>query len=115
MLPGMNPKQMAGMMKQMGIDVKEVDASKVVIEKKDGSVIVIENPSVQQISMKGEKSFQVAGEVIEEATGGTPKEKEDSDVEIIMRECGVSAEDAEQALQDANGDLAEAILKLSGE
>lgn len=108
----MNPKQMASMMKQMGIDVKEIDAAKVVIEKKDGSVILIENPSVQQISMKGDKSFQVAGEIVEEATSA---KKEESDVEIIMKECSCTQQEAENALAEANGDLAEAILKLSGE
>ncbi|MFH1779787.1 MAG: nascent polypeptide-associated complex protein [Candidatus Micrarchaeota archaeon] len=110
MLPGMNPKQMAQMMKQMGIDVKEIDAESVLIKKKDGNTIVIENPSVQEIGMKGQKSFQISGEITEANT-----QKEESDADLVMKECGVSREEAEKALSEANGDLAEAIMALKNE
>lgn len=108
-LGGMNPKQMAGLMKQMGINSEQLEAEKVVIELKDGRVIVVENPNVMQIEMKGEKSFQISGKILEEKTGG---QKEKSDVDIIVEETGVSKEEAEKALENAKGDLAEAILKL---
>lgn len=107
----MDPKQMASLMKQMGIKTEEIDAERVVIEKADGSKIVVESPSVQAIEMQGQKSFQIAGKISEEAGEG---ESEKGDVEIIMEECGCTREEAEAALEKAKGDLAEAILSLKG-
>lgn len=109
----MDPKQMASMMKQMGIKNEEVPAERVVIEKTDGSKIVIESPSVQSIDFQGQKSFQVSGKISEEA-GSAAKENEKTDVDIVMEECGCSREKAQKALDDANGDLAETILSLKG-
>ncbi len=109
----MDPKQMASMMKQFGIKSEEIDAGKVIVELKDGGKLVVENPSVQAIDFQGQKMLQVSGKLREEkgAEGGA-EEKEKSDSDIIMEECGCSLEDAEKALAEANGDLAEAILSL---
>ena len=98
-------------MAQMGIKSEEVDAERVVIEKKDGSSIVITEPAVTRIEMKGNTSFQVAGnESVEE--GGN--KKEEGDVEIIVKETGCPKSEAEKALGESGGDLAEAILKVQG-
>ena len=42
MFGGINPRQMQGMMKKMGISQEEIDASKVTIEKNDGKKIIID-------------------------------------------------------------------------
>ncbi len=55
----MDPKQMASLMKQMGIKNEEIEAERVIIEKADGSKIIVESPSVQAIEMQGQKSFQI--------------------------------------------------------
>ncbi len=106
MFPNIDPKKMQAVMKQMGISQDEIDASKVIIEKTDGNKIIIENPSVTKIDMKGQTSFQIAGEIKEEAD--TSKE----DIEIIMEKTGCSESQARETLKQT-GDLAEAILKLS--
>jgi nascent polypeptide-associated complex subunit alpha len=62
MFGGVNPRQMQGMMKKMGIAQEEIDAYKVIIEKTDGNKIIIENPSVMKIKMQGQTSFQISGE-----------------------------------------------------
>ena len=117
----MDPKQMASLMKQMGIKTDEVSAKRVVIEKTDGSRIVVEKPQIQAIEMKGQKSFQISGKIVEEEAGeegdegGGKSEPEKNDVDIIMEECNCTRNDAERALEKANGDLAEAILSLKGE
>ena len=36
MFPGLNPKKMQAVMKQMGISQDEIPSSKVIIEKEDG-------------------------------------------------------------------------------
>ena len=67
MFPGnMNPKQMNKMLGQMGISTVDVDAARVVIEKNDGSKIIVTNPKVSEVSMQGQKTFQVMGTISEE-------------------------------------------------
>ena len=109
---GLNPKKMQAMMKQLGMNQEEIDASRVIIEKSDSSKIVIENPSVQKISMQGQESFQITGEVSEETSSEGLKTNE-TDIEAVMEKTGSSREKAKEALEKANGDLAEAILSLS--
>lgn len=106
---GINPKQMQAMMKQMGIDQQEIDATRVTIEKSDGSKIVVDNPSVQKISMKGQASFQVAGEIREEAGEAFSED----DVKLVAEKTSSSEDKARAALEETGGDIAEAIMKLS--
>ena len=105
MMPNMDPKQMSRMMKQMGIDTKEIPATRVLIET-DSEVIEIISPSVTQIDMQGQKSFQIAGKVEVKA-----RVSED-DLKLVMEQTNCARADAEKALKDANGDIAGAILKL---
>ena len=46
MFPGINPKKMQAVMKQMGIAQSEISASRVIIEKRDNTKIIIDNPIV---------------------------------------------------------------------
>lgn len=111
MIPGLgkiNPKQMQAMMKQMGINQEEIDAARVTIEKTDGGKIVIDNPNVQRITMSGQESFQISGEVTEV---GAEKFSE-SDVQLVMEKTEKSREEVLAALEET-GDIAEAIMKLS--
>ena len=109
MLPGMDPKNMAKMMKQMGIKSEEIDAVKVTIELKEGGRLVVFEPQVVQIEMQGTKSFQIAGKVHEEQDAG------EDDIKMVMETAGVSREEAMNALRETGGDIAEAIIRLKGE
>ncbi len=109
MFGGLDPKKMQAMMKQLGIAQQEIDASKVIIEKTDGNKIVIEEPSIVKIKMQGQESFQISGESREEAGEKFSK----NDIETIMEKTGASEKEARKALEKT-GDLAEAILELSG-
>ncbi|NCN99148.1 nascent polypeptide-associated complex protein [Candidatus Pacearchaeota archaeon CG10_big_fil_rev_8_21_14_0_10_35_219] len=104
-LGGMNPKKMQGLMKQMGINQDEIEADRVVIEKGDGN-IVIENPKVMKITMQGQESFQVTGDIKEEEGFN------EGDVKMIMEKTGKSEDEAKKALEETS-DIAEAIVKLS--
>ena len=108
MFGGINPSQIQGMMKKMGIKQEEIDALRVIIEKVDGNKIVIDNPSVTKINMQGNDSWQITGDAREE-DGGLREE----DITTVMDKTGVSRKEAEEALKDSNGDLAEAIISLS--
>jgi nascent polypeptide-associated complex subunit alpha len=111
MFPGMNPKQMKQAMKQLGIHQEDIDAEEVIIRLPDRE-IVISSPSVQKIKMQGQESFQVSGEVSERALSSTP-EITDEDIETVMQQSGCTREEAIQAIGEADGDLAEAVLRLS--
>ena len=124
MFPGLNPKKMQAMMKQMGINQEEISANRVIIEKPDGNII-INNPSVVKINMQGQETFQIGGEISEEADSreeasekplGVLDEEEikKEDIKTIMEKVGCIEEEAELALKKANGDLTEAIISLSG-
>jgi nascent polypeptide-associated complex subunit alpha len=106
MFGGMNPKQMQGMMKKMGISQEEIDAHKVTIEKNDGSKLIIDNPSVTKIKMQGQETFQIAGEISEENL------LSEDDIKTIVEKTGCSEEKAREVLEKT-GDLAESILELS--
>jgi len=108
MIPGINPKQMQAVMKQMGINQVDIPSSRVIIEKEDGNKIIIENPSVIKIKMQGQESFQISGDVSEQEAEKFSEE----DIKTIVEKTGCSKKDAENALEKT-GDLAEAILELS--
>jgi len=105
---GVNPKQMGQMMKRMGIKNEELDAKEVTILLNDGTKIKFENPQVQAIEMQGSKTYTIAGETTEEKT--VPEE----DIAMVAEQTGASKPEAKKALEEANGDIAEAILKLKG-
>ncbi len=110
MFGGINPKKMQAIMKQMGISQDEISAEKVIIEKTDGSNIIIANPSVTKIQMQGQESFQITGEVQKE----TPApEISEQDIKTVEEKTGATPEQAKEVLESVNGDLAEAILRLS--
>ncbi len=106
---GVNPKQMAQMMKRMGIKNEELEAKRVVIELDGGKKIIIEAPSVQSIEMQGQKTYTIAGKETEE------KEIPQEDIKMVVEQTGASEEDAKKALEENDGDIAEAILKLKKE
>ena len=106
---GINPSQIKGMMKKLGINQTELDAERVIIEKKDGGRVIIEEPSVQKIVMQGQESFQISGEVREEEDSRIKEE----DVRLVMEKTGKDEGEVREALEEANGDIAEAIVMLS--
>ena len=107
MFPGLDPKKMHAMMKQMGIAQEEIDANRVIIECEDKNII-IENPSVTKIKMQGNTNFQISGEVSEQESNSS-----EEDIKTIIEKTGCSEQEAKKALEKANGDLAEAILSIN--
>ncbi|MEM4181613.1 MAG: nascent polypeptide-associated complex protein [Candidatus Pacearchaeota archaeon] len=108
MFGNFNPKQVEGLMKKMGIAQEEIDASRVIIECQDKS-IVINNPSVVKIKMSGNVSFQISGDISEEEGKAFSEE----DIKIVMEKTGKPREKVINALEKTKGDIAEAILELS--
>jgi nascent polypeptide-associated complex subunit alpha len=126
---GMNPRKMKQMMKQMGIDVTELDVEEVVI-RTDDEDLVFDGPQVTRMDAQGQETYQVVGEPesVEAGTGGSggsavggDADGDDEgdasaipadDVAIVAERAGVPEEDAIEALEAEDGDLAAAIARL---
>jgi len=115
MIPGMNPKQMKQMerqMKRMGMDMKDLPGVKEVIIRFEDKELVIPDADVNIMNVMGQETYQVTGNAVEvdiETELIIPEE----DIEMVANQANVSKDQAEEALISTNGDLAEAILKLN--
>ena len=124
---GMNPRKMQQMMKQMGIDVTEIDAESVTITTTDGEALVFDAPEVTRMDAQGTQTYQIVGEPETQAAsagavgaGETDDAADDAvddgipedDITLVASQAGVSASDAREALEAENGDLAAAISRL---
>ena len=107
---GMNPRKMKQMMKQMGINVDPIEDVEEVIIRTADREIVFRDAEVTIMDAMGSKTYQIVGTPEERSKDSLP----DEDVQLVVEQTGVSKEDAIAALKESNGDLAEAIIKLSG-
>jgi len=112
MMRKISPREAKRLMQQMGLKVEEIADVQQVVIKTLSKDIVINNPQVSIIDIKGERMFQIMGEVLER-----PVEKKltvsDEDAHIVAQQSNVSLEEARKALEQTQGDLAQAILLLS--
>ncbi len=120
MMPGgrMNPKQMKAMMKRMGIDQEEMDGVEEVVIRTKNKEIVFKDASVMTVTAQGQKTYQIMGTPqererkrdagAEQEETGIPKE----DIKLVMEQTGSTEAQARKALEETEGDLAEAILKI---
>ncbi len=124
---GLSPKQMARMMKKMGIEQKEIDGVKEVIIRFADKEWIISNVSLTMIKQAGSESFQVTGTRSEKGLTGIVESKDEAvqvtkvekkvevpmeDAALVASQTGVDIQVAKQALEETGGDLAAAILKL---
>lgn len=105
MLP-IDDRQVRMAMKRMGINVREMKAEKVIIETANKQYI-FENPQVSIVEMKGQKTYQIVGEA------KVVNKISEEDVQLVVEKTGKSREEAIKALEEADGDIAQAILNLS--
>jgi nascent polypeptide-associated complex subunit alpha len=107
---GMNPAKMKQMLKQMGISIDEIPNVEQVIIRTPDVDIVFNDANVTVMNAQGADTYQVVG-----TPEKVPRKLEipDDDVRLVAEQTGVSEEKARKALEDAKGDLAEAILALS--
>ncbi len=119
MIPGrMNSREMRRMMAQMGIKSTEMTDVKKVTLHGETKNYVITNAQVTVIEAQGEKSFQITGKMKEVAKAqGEKKAVEPSfpedDIKLVTEQTGVSREKAIQALKQAEGEVAQAIIDLT--
>ncbi|MBP2030551.1 nascent polypeptide-associated complex subunit alpha [Methanohalophilus levihalophilus] len=106
----MNPKKLKQMMKQMGININELaDVEQVIIRMPDREII-FNDANVTIMNAQGVDTYQIVGTPEEVAR---ELEIPEDDIRLVMEQANVSEDEAKQALKNANGDLAEAIVALS--
>ncbi len=111
MMPGLNPRKMQQMMKQLGIQQVDIPATEVIIRTANKEIIIT-SPSVAKVNMMGQETFQISGEIEERSLSTTPDISEE-DVQAVMDQAGVNQTTARKAIEKHHGDLAEAILDLT--
>ncbi len=116
-----NPRQARRMMEKMGMKMDAVADAKEVIIRRENTELVIENPQVTVMQFQGQKIYQIMGtssferqiNEIEEMELEKHIQVSEEDIQLVAAQAGVSYEVAKQALEQTNGDLAQAILNLS--
>jgi nascent polypeptide-associated complex subunit alpha len=114
MMPNLDPRTIKSMLNSMGIKSEEIEAFRVTIEGAEKDII-INSPQIIAMEQNGMRIFQIMGSVEEK-----PKELKieigEDDIELVREQTGI--EDSEvirKALEETNGNIAEAIMKLNKE
>lgn len=103
-------KKMRKFMKQAGVKMTEIEAEEVIIRTPDEEY-VFKNPDVASISAAGQKTFQVQGHY---TTRRRQKEISEEDINLVTEQATCTKEEAENALRESDGDIAAAIMQLTG-
>ena len=126
MMPGgrVNERQMKMMMKRLGMTTEPLENVEEVIIRTRDQEHVIKDPEVTVLTVQGVRTYQVVGEAKVQprsaapsaaqtpATAAGPASPPDEDIQLVMDQTGASRGEAIQALHEANGAPAEAILTL---
>ncbi|TFG07392.1 MAG: Nascent polypeptide-associated complex protein [Promethearchaeota archaeon] len=123
-------RQMRRKMQQQGIDMEPIEATKVIIEGVEKS-LVIEQPEVILMKQAGQEIYQVIGTASEysseEISISQNEESRDlepideakaqptiteNDIMLVAAQANVDRKEAEATLIDCDGDIAKAILLL---
>ncbi|MAG47316.1 nascent polypeptide-associated complex protein [archaeon] len=105
MIPGINPKQMEKVMKQMGMKQEPLEAKEVIIKQEDKELI-IRNPEIMKVNMMGQETLQITGQLEEKESIN------EEDISLIEKETNASREDAIKALKENDNEVASAIISL---
>jgi len=123
-------RQMRRRMQQQGIEMDQINATRVIIESQE-KTLVIDQPEVVLMKQMGQEIYQIIGEAEEYSVGevriGEKEEGEiaevteeyeakpvitENDIMLVAAQAKVDKEEANAALIDSEGDIAKAILFL---
>lgn len=111
----MSQRETKRLMKRMGLSMDVMSDVEEVVFKMGRKELIVEDPEVAILNLKGQKVFQVTGGKIteralvrEEKILTFPEE----DIRLVADQTGRSIAEARHALEESGGDLAKAILFL---
>ncbi len=112
--PGrIDQRKLQRMMREMGLEQEEIrGVEKVVVHLKDGTKLVFKNPSMSRLRFMGQEMYQLVGKPKRVKETSEKKPFTEEDVKLVAEQAGVSEEKARKALEETDGDLAAAIMKL---
>ena len=105
-------REMRRMMDKMGLDMSELSNVQEVIIKTDKKEIILTKPSVTEMKAKDSSIFTVTEDSYEERQLEVPIFSEEY-IQLFGQQAGVDEEKSKNALEEAKGDLARAILLLT--
>jgi len=115
----LSPRQLrrmqARMLGNLGLDLKELGVADEVMIKLPEKEIVLRGASIIEMKLEGERVYQIIGGEVEEKKPSEAEEKYEpsqEDIMLVAAQANVSEEEARNALIEAEGDLAKAILLL---
>ena len=119
---GLDPSKMQQMMKQMGIDIDEIDAEEVIIRTSDEE-LVFTDADVQRMGAQGQETYNIVGSPETRERGASEIEADDDtddsdgaipqdDIDLVAQRTGASEDAARDALEATDGDLAAAVDRL---
>jgi len=100
------------MMRRMGLNMTPLEVDEVILKTKEKEII-IQDPEVAVLEVQGQKIFQITGGEISERERERKISIPEEDVQLVAQQTGVSLERARAALEQTDGNLAQAILLLS--
>ena len=125
MIPGgrMNERQMRMMMKRAGINTEEISEVEEVLIRTRTKEYLFKKAEVSVINAQGQTIYQVIGKPEVFKKGECPSVSKsidsksgpiisDEDIELVAEKAGVNSEEARKALEECDGQPAEAIIKL---
>jgi nascent polypeptide-associated complex subunit alpha len=128
MIPGgpRNSREMAQMMRRLGMTNEPVPDVEEVIVRTRSKEHVFQRPEVTILTVQGVRSYQIVGQPVvrPRSAGGpapaaapgapspAPTGPPEEDVRLVMEQANVSREEAVEALFQAKGEPAEAIMKI---
>ncbi len=110
---------MRAAMKRMGVETEEIGDVEEVVIRTPTKEYVFSSAQVSAITVQGQKIWQVVGEPVVKPRAGSATAPQrlvipDEDVKLVAERAGVSEARARKALEESNGEPAEAIIKLMG-
>ncbi len=93
----MNMKKAERMMRKMGIQQVEIDATEVIIKTPEKEIVITE-PNVSKVNMMGQETFQIVGNVEERELSTEPEINED-DIKIVMEQANVEKKKSKRKLR----------------
>ena len=131
MIPGggRNQRQMEQMMRRLGMATEDVPGVEEVIVRTKTKEHVFRAPEVTILTVQGVRTYQVVGTpevrprgpaaaapapaaAVGAAAPPAPSGPPEEDVHLVMEQANVSREEAVEALLQAKGEPAEAILRI---
>ena len=100
-------------MQRMGMNMNAMTDVEEVVIRTSSKELTIEEPEVAILELQGQKIFQITGgKITEKALKRGSRKIPEEDVRLVADQTGKSVEEARQALEESEGDLAKAILLL---